>query len=274
MEKAIPVGIDPQTGRNLSIVPLITISQDALTMRPRLEAINEDLLTSLGEDGCSWEEIGRLIGVDEGTLRLVYPQFTAVIEAGRAQGKRSLRRRQWQLTMQDDDLKAATTAAIWLGKQYLGQSDRMDSRSLSLSVQVDGGERSLSLASGDRTGRVAALLRATFQPEEIEAHASTLLLSDPSEEGQATQPATSSLGLQMPQEAQPSSGAGNPPASGANPSGDSPRNEAAQPGNKSSKRKKTEGGSRSAPVRSAKTEGDKVCQSGDNNCQLPPESVS
>ena len=49
------------------------------------------------------------------------PTLVEAIEKGREAGRKSLRRLQWQTANAGDK-----TMQIWLGKQYLGQSDKSD----------------------------------------------------------------------------------------------------------------------------------------------------
>ena len=87
--------------------------------RPRKE-IDWELVKSLAEIQCTQEEIASTIGVALSTLKQ-YPEFSTIHKEGIESGKKSLRRLQWEKA------KSGNTAMlIWLGKQYLGQRDRVD----------------------------------------------------------------------------------------------------------------------------------------------------
>jgi len=67
---------------------------------------------------CTLREMAALVGCNEKTLR---NRFSAEIDKGREHGKASLRRMQWKAAE-----KGSHTMLIWLGKQYLGQTDKQD----------------------------------------------------------------------------------------------------------------------------------------------------
>lgn len=69
--------------------------------------------------GCTLEEIGSLVGLSKRTLIRRCkedPAFHEAIKRGRAKGRATLRRWQW-----DAAKSGNVTAQIWLGKQLLGQ---------------------------------------------------------------------------------------------------------------------------------------------------------
>ena len=73
---------------------------------------------------CEDQEIAAFLGVSAKTIQRRKqddPAFLSAIEKGRDKGKLSLRR--WQF---DAAKKGNITMLIWLGKQYLGQSDKAD----------------------------------------------------------------------------------------------------------------------------------------------------
>lgn|SRR5215510_1766022 len=84
--------------------------------RPR-KKIDGDQIEKLAGIGCTVSEIAVVIGCHENTL---HNRFCGRIKKGRENLKTSLRRMQY---------KAASggniAMLIWLGKQYLGQRDRM-----------------------------------------------------------------------------------------------------------------------------------------------------
>lgn len=87
--------------------------------RPK-KKISEKLVRKLASIQCSYAEIAAVVGCDESTLTR---RFAQAIKEGRERGCRSLKRRQWEIAM-DKLHPKAPTMLIWLGKQYLGQSDQ------------------------------------------------------------------------------------------------------------------------------------------------------
>lgn len=74
-------------------------------------------LFKLAEIGCTQREIAYILKIDESQLRRAYaPEY----EAGISKLKESLRRTQIELA------KAGNVSMlVWLGKQYLGQTDKL-----------------------------------------------------------------------------------------------------------------------------------------------------
>jgi hypothetical protein len=74
---------------------------------------------------CTEQEICSVLGVTDKTLnswcnREYGENFSEVFNKKREMGKSSLRRNQWKMAENN------VTMAIWLGKQYLGQSEKID----------------------------------------------------------------------------------------------------------------------------------------------------
>ena len=86
--------------------------------RPKKE-IDMDLVERLANIQCTQEEIACVVGCSVDTL-LRHPDFAIIYKKGKEAGKSSLRRTQWKLAQNN------TTMAIWLGKQYLGQTDKIE----------------------------------------------------------------------------------------------------------------------------------------------------
>lgn len=82
--------------------------------RPRLN-IDPEQVKLLAGIGCPVDEIALVLGCDKRTLER---RYAAVIETGRADIRKSLRRKQVELALKGD-----RTMLIWLGKQLLGQRD-------------------------------------------------------------------------------------------------------------------------------------------------------
>jgi hypothetical protein len=83
-------------------------------------ALVEDLAKIL----CTDAEIAAVLGMTAEGFRkrkLREAGLVGVLEKGRESGRQSLRRLQWKSA-----LKGNVAMQIWLGKQYLGQSDRQD----------------------------------------------------------------------------------------------------------------------------------------------------
>lgn len=79
--------------------------------------------------GCSDRAIATLLDVDHRTIER---HFSPQLEKGRERGNTLLRKWQW-----DAAQKGNTTMLIWLGKQRLGQTDKMDNRNFEdLNIEV------------------------------------------------------------------------------------------------------------------------------------------
>ena len=81
-----------------------------------LKPIDKKLVRTLAGMHCTVDEIAVACGCSKDTLER---RFMAEIQAGRNEGKASLRRLQWLQAQ-----KGNTAMLIWLGKQVLGQTDR------------------------------------------------------------------------------------------------------------------------------------------------------
>lgn len=91
--------------------------------RPPKE-INQRQFEILCSIQCTEEEICSVLGVDEATLikwcKATYGEtFSKIFKTKKLGGKASLRRMQWKLAEKN------VTMSIWLGKQYLGQSEQI-----------------------------------------------------------------------------------------------------------------------------------------------------
>ena len=96
------------------------------TGRPRKQ-IDWQLVESLCEIQCTGEEIAAVLGVHYNTLdsackREFEQGFCEYYKKASFGGKSSLRRMQWKSAE-----KGNVSMQIWLGKQYLGQSDHNES---------------------------------------------------------------------------------------------------------------------------------------------------
>lgn len=81
------------------------------------------LIEGLAKIMCTEEEIAQLLDTSLDTLLNADNKevFRSAINRGKSNGKQSLRRMQYQLAM-----KGNVKMLIWLGKQVLGQSDKLD----------------------------------------------------------------------------------------------------------------------------------------------------
>lgn len=89
--------------------------------RPKIEIDKEEFEKLCGIQ-CTKQEIADFFGVSEDTIerwcfRTYGENFAVIFRQKRGRGKVSLRRNQWRLS------ETNVTMAIFLGKQYLGQSD-------------------------------------------------------------------------------------------------------------------------------------------------------
>ncbi len=87
--------------------------------RPR-KPISEDQVIQLAAINCSYAEMAAVLDIDASNLTR---RFAQVIEKGRATGRMSLKRKQWEMAMGGN-----ITMLIWLGKQNLGQTDKWENR--------------------------------------------------------------------------------------------------------------------------------------------------
>ena len=91
--------------------------------RPKIE-IDAEQVEKLAMLHCTNVEMADFFGVDEATIRR---NFAEIITKGKANGKMSLRRAQYNSAIKNGNV----TMQIWLGKQILGQKETMD-------ISIDG----------------------------------------------------------------------------------------------------------------------------------------
>jgi len=85
--------------------------------RPKKQ-IDQSMVEKLAMIMCTMNEIASVVGCSVDTLER---RFADVIKEGQAKGKTSLRRWQYQAAE-----KGNTAMLIWLGKQFLGQTEKID----------------------------------------------------------------------------------------------------------------------------------------------------
>lgn len=84
--------------------------------RPLAE-IDPKVVEKLASINCTMVEIAAVVGCSVDTLER---RFADIIKEGRAKGRSSLRRLQWEAAQ-----KGNTSMLIWLGKQLLGQTEKL-----------------------------------------------------------------------------------------------------------------------------------------------------
>ncbi len=89
--------------------------------RPR-KPIDPDLVEKLAAIACTDGEIAEFFGVNESTIKR---RFAPLLKKGRAVGKISIKRKQF-----DAALAGSVPLLIWLGKQYLGQRDKVETENI------------------------------------------------------------------------------------------------------------------------------------------------
>jgi len=87
--------------------------------RPKLD-LDEQQIEDLAEINCTVEEIASVMRCDKRTLER---RYAASIKRGREQGRSSLRRMMWGKCKEGN-----VTMMIWLSKQILGYTDKMDTK--------------------------------------------------------------------------------------------------------------------------------------------------
>jgi len=86
--------------------------------RPKRK-IDLALVKELSEIQCTISEISAVMNIPESTLK-TRPDFSTTYKSGLEVGKKSLRRIQFDLA------KKSAGMAIWLGKQYLNQTEKIE----------------------------------------------------------------------------------------------------------------------------------------------------
>jgi hypothetical protein len=107
----------PATNRKRVIEGEIAAREANPVGRPPIE-LDTRKIELMASFGCTDGEIASGLGCSVDTLTR---NFAEHLEIGRNQGKRSLRGKQFELAM-----KGNPALLIWLGKNWLGQSDKID----------------------------------------------------------------------------------------------------------------------------------------------------
>lgn len=98
--------------------------------RPKkiIELKDVKTVKELASFGATNVEIAEFLGVSERTVRRNYAEF---LTKGRAELKNKLRTKQIRVA-----LKGNVVMLIWLGKQYLGQTDKVDNSLVDNKIEV------------------------------------------------------------------------------------------------------------------------------------------
>lgn len=117
--------------------------------------IDPEQVRVLAEIQCSYEEIAAVCKCNRKTLQ---NRFSQVVEDGWKAGKTGIRREQMKLAMGGN-----VTMLIWLGKQFLGQADKVENENVNVSIeQIDDAtliERGKKLFEGDGAAILGAILQ-------------------------------------------------------------------------------------------------------------------
>lgn len=84
-----------------------------------LKQIDANQVYKLAAMFCTDEEIADFFGAGETTIKR---RFRGELDRGRSAGKMSLKRKQYDMAVNNGNV----AMLIWLGKQYLGQRDKVD----------------------------------------------------------------------------------------------------------------------------------------------------
>lgn len=82
-----------------------------------------EIIKGLGEIQCTTRECAAVLGVSHQTFiafKAKHQEVSDALEAGMQTGRQSLRRKQFKMA------ETNASMAIWLGKQYLDQTDKQD----------------------------------------------------------------------------------------------------------------------------------------------------
>lgn len=89
--------------------------------RPKIKDVDKELVWRLASMMCTIGEIADVLGLPEKT---VSNKFGDLIDKGRSEGRKALRRAQFEKAVKDKDPRML----IFLGKQYLSQKDNPEDK--------------------------------------------------------------------------------------------------------------------------------------------------
>ncbi len=95
---------------------------------PQEKEIDGEQIKRLASIFCTMEEICLIMQISKDTLSR---RFQDVYNEGRAHGKMSLRRQQMKAALDGN-----VGLMVWLGKQVLGQSEKIDQRSIAVNLEA------------------------------------------------------------------------------------------------------------------------------------------
>lgn len=107
--------------------------------RPKL-GIDEEQVAKMAAIGCSYAEIAAVMGCDPSTLTR---RFAQVIKDGHEKRNASVRRSQYDVGVN----KKNCSMLIWLGKQYLGQADKIEQSGTLKHEHINADEESILAAA-------------------------------------------------------------------------------------------------------------------------------
>ena len=92
--------------------------------RKRIE-VDPEQVRALARLGCTWDEIAGVLKIARGTftVRMKEKKYRDAYDQGVAEGDVSLRRAQY-----DSAMKGKTGMLVWLGKNRLNQTDRVETK--------------------------------------------------------------------------------------------------------------------------------------------------
>ena len=90
-------------------------------VRPQ-KNVDEKVIASLSQIGCTQEEIGSVIGISARTLQRRYADLVA---ENKNRGKASLRKKMWEKALKGND-----KLLIWLSKNELNMKDKIETQSI------------------------------------------------------------------------------------------------------------------------------------------------
>ena len=89
--------------------------------RPQKD-VDEKVIASLSQIGCTQEEIGSCVGISARTLQRRYADL---VKENKNIGKASLRKKMWQKALKGND-----KLLIWLSKNELNMRDKIETQSI------------------------------------------------------------------------------------------------------------------------------------------------
>jgi hypothetical protein len=128
-------------------------SQDAPKRGRPKKFIDLELVEKLAHIQCTYPEIASTLGVSVDTLTR-HPDFAVSYKRGAEGGRKSLRRMQFESANRGN-----VAMQIWLGKQYLGQSDHVTQDIRKLPQVVDLSSEELRQFGAQLAARIAELRR-------------------------------------------------------------------------------------------------------------------